>query len=78
MELGNSWEPVARRLKFKDAEVTAIHKDNEEYAKKTLKMLFRWKRRDGSEATYRVLQAALSHKLVGSKDLAETFCCNRV
>lgn len=40
MELGNSWEPVARRLKFKDAEVTAIHKDNEEYAKKALKMLF--------------------------------------
>ena len=78
MELGNSWEPVARRLKFKDAEVTAIHKDNEEYAKKALKMLFRWKRRDGSEATYRVLQAALSHKLVGRKDLAETFCCNRV
>lgn len=78
MELGNSWEPVARRLKFKDAEVTAIHKDNEEYAKKALKMLFRWKRRDGSEATYRVLYAALSHKLVGRKDLAETFCCNRV
>ena len=78
MELGNSWEPVARRLKFKDAEVTAIHKDNEEYAKKALKMLFRWKRRDGSEATYRVLHAALSHKLVGRKDLAETFCWNRV
>ena len=78
MELGKSWEPVARRLKFKDAEVTAIHKDNEEYAKKALKMLFRWKRRDGSEATYRVLHAALSHKLVGRKDLAETFCCNRV
>ena len=78
MELGNSWEPVARRLKFKDAEVTAIHKDNEEYAKKALKMLFRWKRRDGSEATYRVLHAALCHKLVGRKDLAETFCCNQV
>ena len=78
MELGNSWEPVARRLKFKDAEVTAIHKDNEEYAKKALKMLFRWKRRDGSEATYRVLHAALCHKLVGLKDLAETLCCNQV
>ena len=40
-------------------------------------MLFRWKRRDGSEATYRVLHAALCHKLVGLKDLAETFCCNQ-
>ena len=78
MELGNSWEPVARRLKFKEAEITAFHKENEEYAKKALKMLFRWKRRDGSEATYRVLHAALFHKLVGRKDLAETFCRNRV
>lgn len=78
MKLGNSWERVARRLKFEDEEVTAFHKENEEYAKKALKMLFRWKRRDGSEETYRVLHAALSHKLVGRKDLAETFCCNRV
>ena len=74
-ELGNSWEPVARRLKFKDAEVTAIHTDNEEYAKKALKMLFQWKNRDASKATYTVLHAALSHKLVGRRDLAEKFCC---
>ena len=78
MELGDSWERLARRLEFKDAQVTAFHKNNEDYAKKALKMLFEWKKRDFSKATYRVLYAALSHKLVGRMDLAETFCCNRV
>ena len=77
MKLGNSWERVARRLKFEDEEVTAFHKENEEYAKKALKMLFKWKQRDGCNATYRVLHATLSHKsLVGRRDLAEKFCCN--
>ena len=59
---------------FKDAEVTSIQKDNKEYAKKALKMLLQWKNRDASKATYRVLRAALSHKLVGRRDLAEKFC----
>ena len=75
MELANSWEPVPRRLIFNDSEVTVIHKDNEEYAKKALKMLFQRKKRDTSKATYRVLHAVLSHKLLGRKDLAENFCC---
>jgi len=35
VELGNSWEPVARRLKFKDAKVTAIHKDIRNTLKKS-------------------------------------------
>lgn len=35
VELGNYWEPVAQRLKFKNTEVIVIYKDNEEYAKKS-------------------------------------------
>ena len=77
MELGNSWEPVARRLKFKEAEITAFDKENKEYAKKALKMLYKWKQRDGFNATYRALHAALSHEsLVGRRDLAEKICEN--
>ena len=77
MELGDSCEPVVRRLKFKEAEITAFYKDNQEYAKKALKMLFKWKQRDGCNATYRVLHAALYYKsLVGRRDLAEKFCEN--
>ena len=58
VELGNYWEPVAQRLKFKNTEVIVIYKDNEEYAKKALKMLFHWKKRDASKATCRVLHTA--------------------
>ena len=57
MELGNSREPVARRLKFKDAKVTAIHKNIRNTLKKALKMLFQWKKRGAFKANYRVLHA---------------------
>lgn len=71
---GTDWEALARRLKFQDPEITAFDKENEGYPKKALKMLFQWKRRDGSKATYRVLHAALSHEFVKRGDLAEKFC----
>ena len=76
--LGDSWEKLARRLNFHEAQITGFCKDNEGFAKKALKMLFSWKQRDGSTAaTYRVLYDALCHKVVGRKDLAETFCCSQ-
>ena len=76
VELGNYWEPVVQRLKFKNAEGIVIHKDNEEYAKKALKTLFHWKKRDASKATYRVLDTAcLTNCLKRRRDLAEKFCC---
>ena len=71
---GTNWQDLARRLKFQDSAITAFDKENEEYPKKALKMLFQWKRRDGSKATYRVLHAALSHEFVSRRDLAEQFC----
>ena len=38
--LGVSWEKLARRLGFHEGEITGFHKNNEEYSKKALKMLF--------------------------------------
>ena len=73
--LGVSWEKLARRLKFHQGEITGFHKDNEEYSKKALKMLLRWKQKGGAGATYRVLYHALCDKPVERRDLAETFCC---
>ena len=37
-------------------------------------MLYEWKRRGGSKATYEVLYDALSHDLVQRRDLVEMFC----
>ena len=73
-KLGNSWEKLARRLKFNEAEITGFHKENEEYAKKPLKMLQKWKAQHHSDATYEVLYQALTHKFVARKDLANEFC----
>lgn len=70
--LGNSWEALARRLRF-DYGVTGFHKDKEEYATKALRMLFAWKEREGSGATYEVLCEALCHDFVQRKQLAEDF-----
>ena len=37
-------------------------------------MLMHWKQKNGSAATYPILNAALQHKLVQRKDLAERIC----
>ena len=39
-------------------------------------MLEKWKSKEGSGATYRVLYKALCHDFVGHRDLAEKICCN--
>ena len=74
--IGNSWESLARRLKFSDEDIIGFDKDNQEYKKKPLKMLFEWKDKYGSDATYKVLHSALCHEFVKRKGLAEKFCCS--
>ena len=37
-------------------------------------MLIHWRQKNGSAATYQILNAALQHKLVQRKDLAERIC----
>ncbi|XP_068737301.1 uncharacterized protein [Montipora capricornis] len=66
-----SWEPLARRLDFSEGEIKGFDKDNEEWAKKALSMLLRWKEKKGADASYAVLCTALSHERVGRTDLAE-------
>ena len=76
LRIGKSWESLARRLGFSDeGDITRFHKNNEEYEKKALKMLFEWKQNNASDATYKVLYSALCHEFVKRRDLAEEFCC---
>ena len=74
-KLGYSWKSLARQLDFQESEIDGFHKDNEEYAKKALSMLEKWKTRNGPDATYDMMYRALSHIFVGSK-LAEEICCH--
>ena len=41
-------------------------------------MLLDWRQREGSSATFEVLDGALRHKSVRRRDLAEEFCCDQV
>ena len=69
------WKDLARCLDFKEPEIEAFHKENEELTEKALKMLLQWKAKYGSRATYRALYDALCHECVGQMELAEKYCC---
>jgi len=74
-QIGDNWKSLAGRLGFTRAEITAFHKENEKYAEKAEAMLLKWQENKGDDATYQALYDALCHKFVGSKALAEKFCC---
>ena len=73
-ELGKSWKALARRLEFGEAEIEGFDHDNKELREKCYRMLYMWKRKEASSATYLVLYNALCHEYVGRKDLAENYC----
>ena len=74
-KIAEDWKPLGRQLNVTEAELTAFHKENERYFEKPYQMLLHWKRRDGKDATYKVLYNALSHDHVQRRDLAEEYCC---
>ena len=77
LELGTSWDALARRLEFKRAERQEFDHAYKQLRDKSYYMLCRWKEKSGSGlsgATYKVLYKALCHKYVACKGLAEKFC----
>ena len=75
MQLGRSWDALAERLGFSQAEIDGFDDANKQLEKKSLRMLRRWKEKNGpSGATYKVLYEALCHSFVGRIDLAVQFC----
>ena len=75
-KIPDHWEKLGRRLAFDEAELRGFHKEKETIAEKAYAMLIAWKRREGSDATYRVLNKALCDIRVKRRDLAQQFCCN--
>jgi len=68
------WLALGRRLQFRDTKLEAFDKENDKCSEKAFKMLLRWKHKNGSRATYEVLNNALCHNLVNRVDLAEEYC----
>ena len=75
-QLSDNWEKLGRRLRFDDAVLSAIRKENDKVAERARCMLIKWKQTMASDATYQFLHDALTHEFVACKHLAETFCCN--
>ena len=73
-KIPDHWKKLGRRLTFDKAELEAFDKDNDKIADKAYAMLMAWKEREGSAATYRVLNKALCDILVKRRDLAQQFC----
>ena len=74
-KIPDHWKKLGRRLTFDKAELEAFDKDNDKIADKAYAMLIAWKEREGSAATYRVLNKALCDIRVKRRDLAQQFCC---
>ena len=69
------WIKLGRRLGF-NKELQEFDKGHDKLAEKAYAMLIAWKEREGSSATYRVLNKALCDIRVKRRDLAQRFCCN--
>lgn len=72
-KIPDHWKKIGRRLSFDEAELRYFDKDNEKGVEKAYAMLIAWKRREGSAATYSVLDKALI--LAQRRDLGQKFCC---
>ena len=68
------WIKLGRRLGFKK-ELQEFDKGHDKLAEKAYAMLIAWKEKEGSAATYRVLNKALCDIRVKRRDLAQQFCC---
>lgn len=77
-ELGEKWEELGGRLGFNQAAITNFYEDSRRSSRRAFRMLLAWKQKEGSEATYTVLNNALCDKLVKYKQLAEQFCCDKI
>lgn len=75
-EIAEKWEKLGRRLGVKDPKLQDINQRHQQLCEKGYNMLMEWKQKNGSDATYEILDAALQDELVQRRDLAEQFCRN--
>lgn len=71
--IGDSWKKLARRLNLEPI-ISDIDNQDKQLSEKAYQMLKKWKQREGDDATYEILFKALSHPLVGRRDLAQKYC----
>ena len=75
-EIAEKWMQLGRRLRVEEPKLRDIEQSHRQLCEKGYNMLLAWKQKNGSAATYEILNAALQHELVQRRDLAEQFCLN--
>ena len=70
-----NWKPLGRRLGFGEAELDGFRKKDEPFSETAFAMLRKWKQKQGSDASYKVLYHALCHEYVNLRQLAQGVCC---
>lgn len=75
-EIPQDWKRIGRAVGLKEKHLKIIEINNEhDVCERALATLLKWKEKQGQEATYAKLAAALDDDLVQRRDLVETFCC---
>ena len=76
-EIPEDWKRLGRAVGLKEKHLKIIEIDNpDDVVERALATLFKWKEKQGQEATYKKLARALDDELVQRRDLVETFCCD--
>ena len=73
-KISDDWRKLGRRLSFHEAQLQELDNSREQISEKAYAMLLAWKQKDGSGATYIILNQALCDDLVNRRDLAQEFC----
>ena len=77
-ELGSKWKMLSSVLRIPTPSIEAIDEENRRMVEKCYSSLILWKQRNGSQATYEVLEAGLCHATVDRRELAEKYCYVRI
>ena len=72
--IATSWIKLGRRLKIIQPKLDDFHARWQGLDEKAYRMLLCWKEKNGSKATYRVLNEALCSEFVSCRKLAEDIC----
>ena len=76
-EIPEDWKRLGRAVGLKEKHLKIIEIDNpDDVFERALATLFKWREKQGQEATYQKLARALDDELVQRRDLVETFCCD--
>ena len=70
-EIGTSWRWLGRVLKLEESVLESIDYEEGRLSEKCFRTLVKWRQYQGSRATREELACALSHRIVGRRDVAE-------